>query len=379
MRIFYLLFSLYVLGHAYVFLCLRRAFGGGKWQIPVLAWLIAMALSWLWRFGRPPGPVGERFQDVSLVWMGFFIMLCYCLIACDLAALLARTIALVSQLEPSRRLASFLVAPRYVPLALCAALLLFAYALYEAQTPRVVSLRLETEKLPSGSPPLRIVGVADVHVSSIIGPRMLRRMAARIAEQQPDILVVAGDVVDSDMSQRAEDARILASIPADIGKFAVTGNHEFYHGLDNSLSFLEKSGLTVLRGQYAEAGGIVIAGIDDSAFRSSSEDTTDVMRLLEKVPADRFILLLNHKPWYPDAAVGRFDLQFSGHTHSGQFWPGMFVTRRIYGKEQGLNELEQGVRKSLLYITNGIGFWGPPIRFLAPPEIVVITLAPHQG
>jgi len=338
---------------------------------------LVMALAF--RQAPGPGPVGERFQDVSLVWMGFFIMLCYCLIACDLAALLARTIALVSQLEPSRRLASFLVAPRYVPLALCAALLLFAYALYEAQTPRVVSLRLETEKLPSGSPPLRIVGVADVHVSSIIGPRMLRRMAARIAEQQPDILVVAGDVVDSDMSQRAEDARILASIPADIGKFAVTGNHEFYHGLDNSLSFLEKSGLTVLRGQYAEAGGIVIAGVDDSAFRSRSEDTTDVMRLLEKVPADRFILLLNHKPWYPDAAVGRFDLQFSGHTHSGQFWPGMFVTRRIYGKEQGLNELEQGVRKSLLYITNGIGFWGPPIRFLAPPEIVVITLAPHQG
>ena len=74
--------------------------------------------------------------------------------------------------------------------------------------------------------------------------------------------------------------------------------------------------------------------------------------------------------------MGRFDLQFSGHTHSGQIWPGELLVRHIYGYPQGLSTLEEQGRRSLLYITNGIGFWGPPIRFLAPPEITVITLRP---
>ena len=378
MIIFYPLFILYGLSHIYIFICLRRAFGGGWWQLPALVWLAGMALSWFFRFGRPAGQIGEKFQDVMFVWMGLLVFLCYCLLSLDFAALLVRTVAFVSNAGFMQKLSAFFVASRYVPAALGLACILFCYSLYEAQTPRLRHLHLTTNKLPASSPGLRIVGIADVHISSLIGNWTLQRMAGKIASVDPDILVVGGDLVDTDVRRKEEEAAILASIPARLGKFAVTGNHESYHGLQMSLDFMIKSGLQPLRGQVVEVGGISIAGVDDGNFAGRlGPETTDVMRALDKAPKGRFILLLNHKPYYPEEAVGRFDLQFSGHTHAGQFWPGEYITRRLFGARQGLNLLQGENGDSLLYITNGIGFWGPPIRFLAPPEITVITLTPE--
>lgn len=380
MKIFYALLSIYGISHLYVFICLRRAFGGGIWQLPAIIWLAAMSLGWILRFGRPGGPIGVKFQDLTFFWMGFLIMLCYCLIAFDLSALLSRALSLITGAEPLRRLSSFLVASRYVPLALILAAGLYCYSLYEAQTPRIREIALATPKLPASSPPLRIAGIADVHLSSLIGPWMLQRMADRISELKPDILVISGDLVDTNLSGRDKDAAILRAIPARLGKFAVTGNHEFYRGLEMSLEFMRKSGLKVLRGEAAEVGGIIVAGVDDASFAGrSAQDNTDISRVLAALPRDRFILLLNHQPSYPESAVGRFDLLFSGHTHGGQFWPGGLVTRRIYRAEQGLNVLRKNGKESLLYITNGIGFWGPPIRFLAPPEVTLITLSPENS
>lgn len=376
MRLFYFLFFLYVTSHAYIFICLRRAFGKGKWQIPVIAWLLVMAGSWLLRFGRPVSPLGEKFQDVTFFWMGFLILFCYCLIAGDLLATLSRLAAWLTRSKVLRRLAAFLKPARRVSVALAVGLCLYGYALYEARHPHVEYVELSTDKLPPDAPPLRIVAVADIHTSSIIGPGTTRRMAGQVAALKPDILLMAGDLVDSDVSEKNEEADAWAAVPAPLGKFAVTGNHEFYHGLKRSLLFMEKCGFTPLRGENAEAGGIIIAGVDDGNFGASSPATTDVLKTLESAPGDKFILLLNHKPYYPPEAVGLFDLQFSGHTHQGQIWPGQFITRRIYGHEQGLSAIEESGRRSLLYITNGIGFWGPPVRFLAPPEITVITLRP---
>ena len=380
MKIFHTIFALYCAGHLYVFFCLRRAFGGGFWQIPALLWLAAMVFTWLWRFGRTLGKAGEYIQMLSFLWMGIFIFLLYCLIACDLAALLARFLAFATQAELMRNLAAFLNPERCVPAALGAALLLFCYGLYEAQTPRIVQVSLTTPKLPADASPLRIVGVSDLHLSGFIGPRALRRMADAISAQHPDILVIAGDLADTDLSAREEDAAILRAIPAPLGKFAVIGNHELYRGLEMSLGFMEKSGLRVLRGQTMETGGIIIAGVDDSAFAGRfTPDTTDIMRVLGMAAKDHFILLLNHRPHYPEEALGLFDLQFSGHTHGGQIWPGRLLVRGSHSVGQGLTRLGSGRQSGLMFVSNGLGFWGPPVRFLAPPEIVVITLAGERN
>lgn len=384
MKIFLVLFGLYCAGHLYVFTFLLRAFGGGLWALPALIWLAAMVFPWPRYFGGRMGRAGNILAALAFAWMGFFIFLLYAFAANDLAALLARFPAFATGTDAMRELALALRPERSAPYALGAAALLFVYGLYEARRPRVVRLALTTPKLPANAPPLRIVGVSDLHLSAFIGPRALRRMASAIAAQRPDILLVAGDLADADMTRRDEEAAILRAIPAPLGKFAVTGNHEFYRGLEMSLAFMRKSGLTVLRGRTAEAGGITIAGVDDSVFAGrfepysepgSEPGSADVMRTLAGLPENRFTLLLNHRPHCPEQAVGRFDLQFSGHTHGGQIWPGRYLARKSNGAAQGLTRLQAGRRSSLLFVSNGLGFWGPPVRFLAPPEIVVITLA----
>ncbi len=376
MKIFLVLFGLYCAGHLYVFTFLLRAFGGGFWLIPALVWLAAMVFPWPRYFGGRMGKAGNILAALAFAWMGFFIFLLHAFLACDLAALLARWLAFATQAPVMRDLALASRPEHSAPFALGAAALLFVYGLYEARRPRVVRLALTTPKLSASAPPLRIVGVSDLHLAAFIGPRSLRRMAEAIAGQRPDILLIAGDLADADMTRRHEEAAILRAIPAPLGKFAVTGNHEFYRGLEMSLAFMRGSGLTVLRGQAAEVGGIIVAGVDDSVFAGRFEpDSADVMRLLSGLPEDRFTLLMNHRPQYPEQAVGLFDLQFSGHTHGGQIWPGRYLARKSNHAAQGLTRLQAGRRSSLLFVSNGLGFWGPPVRFLAPPEIVVITLA----
>lgn len=377
MRLFLIIFSLYCLSQIYIFIFLRRAFGGGKWQIAVIFWLSLMNVFWFVRFAKLPEPFFQTWQVASHIWMGYAIFLIYCLVAADAIALLIRFLSFVSGARPLCALSSAFTPRRFAPLALGAALCLFLYGLYEAQTPRIVQVPIVTSKLPPNSAPLRVVGIADVHVSSLIGPWMLRRMASSISALEPDILLVSGDLVDTDVTGRDEDASIFRSIPARLGKFAVTGNHESYNGLEMSLDFMKKCDLTPLRAQTVDIGPITLAGVDDSIFADRFQpDTTDVLRTLDGLPHDNFILLLNHRPYSPAEEIGRFDLQFSGHTHGGQIWPGILLTRAIHQVGQGLQTLRRGDLQSLLFITNGIGFWGPPLRFLAPPEIIVFTLMP---
>jgi predicted MPP superfamily phosphohydrolase len=178
-----------------------------------------------------------------------------------------------------------------------------------------------------------------------------------------------------DMSARNRDADMLRALPAPLGKFAVTGNHEFYRGGAMSLRFFEAAGFTTLRGAFAEAGGIVVAGVDDAAFAGpQGSASTDEAALLRKVPHGPFILFMNHRPLVAAGTVGAFDLQYSGHTHGGQIWPGTLITKSIYGMGQGLSVLREGARASLLYVSDGLGFWGPPIRLMTSSEITLILL-----
>lgn len=377
MRIFLIILFLYCLSHLYIFIRLRRAFGGGKWQIPVIFWLSLMSVFWFMRFAKLPEPLFQAWQIVSHIWMGYAIFLTYCLVAADASALLIRFLSFVFNARPLRALRLASTPRRFVPLALGAALCLFLYGLYEAQKPRIVQISIVTSKLPPDSAPLSVVGIADVHVGPLIGPWMLRRIASSISALEPDVLLVSGDLVDADVTGRDEDASILRSIPVRLGKFAVTGNHEFYNGLEMSLNFMKKCDLTPLRAQTVDIGPLTLAGVDDIAFAGRFHpDTTDVLRTLDGIPHNNFILLLNHRPQSPVEAIGRFDLQFSGHTHGGQIWPGILLTRAIHQVGQGLHTLRRGNLQSLMFITNGIGFWGPPLRFLAPPEIIVFTLMP---
>jgi predicted MPP superfamily phosphohydrolase len=157
------------------------------------------------------------------------------------------------------------------------------------------------------------------------------------------------------------------------GKYAITGNHEFYAGLEQSIWFTEQAGFTMLRGERVDIQNILtIAGVDDpqansfGLYRGGTEK-----EVLADLPDNRFVLLLKHRPLIDESSRGLFDLQLSGHVHRGQIFPFSIITGLYYETQSGLAQLSDG---SSLYVSRGSGTWGPPIRFLSPPEVTVIDL-----
>jgi hypothetical protein len=189
----------------------------------------------------------------------------------------------------------------------------------------------------------------------------------------PDILVSTGDLVDGQIDNLFKLAEILKEVNPRYGKYAITGNHEFYAGLGNALNFTEKAGFKVLRGERLTLAGLInIAGVDDpqgkayGIYRGMPEK-----ELLSGLPREKFTLLLKHRPLVDRSALGLFDLQLSGHVHKGQIFPFSIITGLYYPIQAGFADLLNGSR---LYVSRGLGTWGPPIRFLSPPEVTVIDL-----
>lgn len=241
-------------------------------------------------------------------------------------------------------------------------------------------IKIETDKLPSGVETLRIVQLTDLHLGPSSGARQLARILRRVREARPDMVVVTGDVTDGSLEGRSRETAMFRRIKPRYGFFAVTGNHDFYDDVEESLKFMRMSGMTVLRGEAAEAGGIVVEGVDDGDHLA--EDKWGLTRsetLIVNTKSrfrDKFILLLRHRPVVEIGTEGFFDLQLSGHTHGGQVFP-MFSSRLfVRGHSRGLKKLK---RSSLLYTSNGAGYVGPPVRLLAPPEIVVIDIVRKEG
>ena len=379
MRLFSFLFTLYGASHLYVYWCLLRMGLPRRWRLPALILLLAFAGAWFYRLGRTTAFFPTLMQDISFLWMGFAIIAVACLLAADIGMLIIR--AGVRGIKPSWSQSRWLRPRRYLFLALCGSLLGFSYSLYEAQTPQIVTLHIHSPKIPAGTPPLRLVHVTDVHTSNLVRAGTQRRLAAIITGLRPDILLATGDIVDTDMTGRMDEALIWKGIPTPLGKFFVTGNHEFYRGVEQSINFITHAGFTPLRGASAQVGHIRIAGVDDDRFSGATagQSTTSAAPLLAN-RSEQYVVLLKHKPYVDKELIGNFDLQLSGHTHGGQIWPGKYITQAIFGVEQGLTTHTgaQG-EKSLLYTSNGFGFWGPPVRLFTPPEITLIILSPGSG
>jgi predicted MPP superfamily phosphohydrolase len=157
--------------------------------------------------------------------------------------------------------------------------------------------------------------------------------------------------------------------------YAVLGNHEYYAGLDTSLEFLRSAGFRVLRREGVEVfPSFALYGVDDPAgARWGDTSGSDEQGFLPKGVERPYTLLLKHRPAIHVESRGRFDLQLSGHVHKGQIFPFNFLTYLSFPVNSGMNLLGDG---AFLYVSRGTGTWGPPVRFLAPPEVTVIDILP---
>jgi predicted MPP superfamily phosphohydrolase len=261
-----------------------------------------------------------------------------------------------------------------VGFATLAALGIMAYGAFEAYHLRIEKIALTTTKLPAKVQSIRIVQISDLHLGLMYYPGRIEPVLNAIETLKPDVLVSTGDLVDGDTASAASLAAQLHALKAPLGKFAVTGNHEFYMGLERSQPFIEKAGFQLLRNQSVKAGRhLAIAGVDDPAG-DAAVDLSEA-KLGAATSPKRFSILLKHRPTLSHTGPIGFDLQLSGHTHQGQIFPFNLLVALSYPLHCGLHRLE-GPNPANLYVSRGAGTWGPPIRLLAPPEITVIDLIP---
>lgn len=254
--------------------------------------------------------------------------------------------------------------------------------LEEALTgPRVVDVTLPIRNLPSGLQGLKIVQITDLHIGPMIRQGYVEQVVRDVMAQKPDLIAFTGDLADGTAEVLSAQVQPLAQLKAPLGVYFVTGNHEYYWGAEEWLAKARELGFTTLinENRMVNRSGvkILVAGVTDlHAQHFLPEHRSDPRKAAASTEETGFKLLLAHRPTsYIEAESLGFDLQLSGHTHGGQFFPFSLLIPLFYKYYRGLNR--HG--RMWLYVNPGTGYWGPPHRFLVPAEITLLRLAADSG
>lgn len=330
---------------------------------------------------RAPRGAGPRLAAV-LVWLGLLCMgLFSSLFVLTLlrdglllaAAALAALAPAAAPDEAALRLWSALAVPA---LGLAATLWGFLNA---RRTAAVVRVDVPIAGLPEALHGFSVAQISDVHVGPTIRHGYLRRIVARVNSLNADLVAITGDLVDGQVPELAAHVAPLAQLASRHGSYFVTGNHEYYSGAHAWIAELRRLGVRVLLNEHVvlRHGGepLVVAGVADfGAHHFDPSHRSDPQAALAGAPAQAAVkLLLAHQPRSAEAAAeAGFDLQLSGHTHGGQFWPWNLLVPLQQPFTAGLHRL----RQLWVYTSRGTGYWGPPKRFGAPSEITHLRLVP---
>ncbi len=367
-------FLLYSIMHLYLYRKTRAALSLNTLQfVCLITWILLMIFAPF--FIRYSETLGFEFvaQLMSLVgysWMGALFLFISIFLLIDLfrvifylaGKLLHRDLTTI--IPSARGLFFFTIV---IVLFIC------GYGYYEAKNIITEKITIETSRISKNINRLRVVQISDVHLGLIVREGRLRKIINLVKELNPDLLVSTGDLVDGQINEIDGFSDLFNEINPVYGKFAITGNHEFYAGLDQAIAFTEKAGFTLLRGKAVNINNVInIAGMDDkTAKRYGLRLDINEAKLLAGLDQDLFTLLLKHRPHVNEGSIGLFDLQLSGHTHKGQVFPFSLITAMYFPQDSSLAKIQD---RSSLYVSRGTGTWGPPIRFLSPPEVTVIDI-----
>ena len=257
------------------------------------------------------------------------------------------------------------------------ALLLTLLGLYGARrTPRVKIVDVPLKDLPPALQGFKIAQISDMHIGPTIKRPAMKHVVSTINRLEVDVVAITGDLVDGNVFELSRHVAPLAGLRSRHGTFFVTGNHEYYSGVQPWMKYLPTLGVRVLLNEHVillhHHVPIVLAGVTD--YSAASYDTshrTDVALAITGAPRAAVKVLLAHQPRSAGAAeAAGFDLQISGHTHGGQFLPWNFFVRLQQPFTSGLHR----VKNMLIYISRGTGYWGPPKRLGARSEITLLRL-----
>ncbi|HVN19396.1 MAG TPA: metallophosphoesterase [Dongiaceae bacterium] len=240
--------------------------------------------------------------------------------------------------------------------------------IWNANWTRITRIRVKLEKLPDAWRGRKAALISDVHLGHVRNRNFLQRLIAKVLNEEPDLIFIAGDLFDGTAIDAHRAAEPLSQLTAPHGVYFVAGNHEQFGDDSKYLNAIAATGVRVLKNERVNVDGLQIVGVP---YRDAATNG-GLKSALWRVPLDRerASILLTHAPGDPATAEALgFSLQLSGHTHLGQFIPWSWMARRIYRQfVYGLSR----IGKMQVFTSSGAGTWGPPLRLGSNPEIVML-------
>lgn len=307
-----------------------------------------------------PTAITSFMYKVGTSWLIVFMYLLLCFLLLDLLRL--------THLFPLERL-MYKSWPALGTLALAITTLLsVGYYRYTHKVKVEVPVSIQ-KPIPSGNP-LKIVAVSDLHLGYGIGKAEFEKWIELINKENPDIVLIAGDITDNNVVPLYEQnmGESFQKIKSKYGTYAITGNHEYIAGISKASEFLRSTGITLLKDSVALIdNSFYVIGRDDRA----NSGRKSLQELTASLDMSKPVILLDHQPYnLEEAEANGIDLQFSGHTHNGQVWPISLVTKFLFEKSHGY--LQKG--NSHFYVSSGLGIWGGKFRIGSQSEYVVIEM-----
>lgn len=243
------------------------------------------------------------------------------------------------------------------------------------RAPQIKEVEVPIANLHADLEGFRIVQISDLHLGPLVSKGSINRLAEQVRGQKADLIAITGDLVDGEANGIQDQAELIKALPSRHGTFFVTGNHEYYSGVQKWLGLFRQYGWRVLRNEHVVLehgqGRLVVAGLPDPTEGRRSLHGPNVEKALAGHPQGEPVLLLYHPPKGFEAAErAGVSLQLSGHTHSGQYFPWSLIVPFFYRYPSGLNRHGN----MWIYTSVGTGFWGPPNRLFVPKELTVLVL-----
>ena len=317
----------------------------------------------------------------GFIGLGFISFLMVFLIARDLLTVVFRIVVRIRRrgkgvAEPNYERRRFLQNTTGMALTAAAVGCTYTGVKEAAAGPVVERVTVSLESLPKEFDGFKIVQITDLHVSAVIKKEYVEHVVAEVNKQNADIVAVTGDIIDGSVKGLQADVAPLGRMKGKYGTFFVTGNHEYYSGVHQWVEHFKSLGMNVLMNEHVvlrrKGQELAIAGVTDvQAGRRVPDHTSDPFKAVDGLSKDTATVLLAHQPRSAFmAAEAGVDLQISGHTHGGQFFPWNYVVHLAQPFVSGLYK-HKGMQ---IYVNRGTGYWGPPLRNGVPSEITVFTL-----
>jgi len=338
----------------------------------VVVAMAAGAVSVLLAFSRAlPPPWAGRVHWIAFTWLGSVFIIDVLLLLGDVMLLAIRLTGVTTAFNPVD------LARGRATVTVVIGMTAIVTALRNGATPVPVRrVEVRPDAWPRPLDGLTIAVISDLHVAPGTSPAYVRDLVDRTNALNPDIIALCGDLVDGPVTALADAVRPLGDLRARLGTFAVTGNHEFFSDAPGWVAFLRQLGIDVLENDRRTIGAgdatFDVAGVPDyMAGRFGNDFAPRLADALVGRDDSHPVILLAHQPrQFDEAAALNVTLQVSGHTHGGQIWPFTILVRLADHRVAGL--YRQG--RSLLYVSRGIRYWGPPMRLGAPHELSFLTL-----